>query len=196
AGGSAFSGRASSPESSVQREWRATVALPPLSATVISAVALTHGELDDLLHRLQQRYKREIRADVRVKPGFIGGVRVEIGNDVWTTSLRAEIDEMERTRVVHADEGAGANARVFAHKETGSAAHRTPADTQDGARRSMQLGKAIVAPPIPALERYEFLQSSMWARYPATSMKMLLLVGAESGCGVSTAAASLRSEEH
>jgi Mrp family chromosome partitioning ATPase len=55
----------------------------------------------------------------------------------------------------------------------------------------MPLGQGLALPSIPALDRYECLQSNLWVRYPATSMRIMLLVGAEKRCGVSTAAANL-----
>ncbi len=173
-----------------QSEGRTTSTPEPLMATVISAVPLTHGEVDDLIDRLQHRYKRLIHAEVRVKEGFSGGVRVEIGDDVWTTSLRSGSDEMERSRD-RADQAFSLNSLLFGHGESRSDAHADPCERKVASERSMPLGKAIVAPPVAALERYEYLQSNIWARYPARSMRLLLLAGTERKSGVSTAATNL-----
>jgi Mrp family chromosome partitioning ATPase len=172
-----------------ESEGRSTATAEPLTATVISAAPLTHGEVGDLIDRLRQRYKRPIHAEVRVKAGFPGGARVEIGDDVWTTSLRSASDEMERSR--DRTDQASLNSLLFGHEESRSEAHAAPREREVAAERSMPLGKAIVAPPAAALERYEYLQSNMWARYPATSMRLLLLAGAERRSGVSTAATNL-----
>lgn len=54
----------------------------------------------------------------------------------------------------------------------------------------MQVGEAMLAPHAPAQACYEALKANLWMRYPDKTMKVVLLVGAEKGCGVSTAAAN------
>jgi capsular exopolysaccharide synthesis family protein len=58
------------------------------------------------------------------------------------------------------------------------------------AQTGVQVGHAIEAPSIPALESYENLKANLWIRHPEKSMKVILLVGATNGCGVSTSAAN------
>jgi protein-tyrosine kinase len=57
-------------------------------------------------------------------------------------------------------------------------------DTQSG----MQVGEALITPHAPVQECYEALKANLWIRFPDKSMKVVLLVGAAKGCGVSTAA--------
>jgi Mrp family chromosome partitioning ATPase len=167
-----------------------TVTRVPLQATVTSAVRLTRGELKALLESLQQKYKRPINAEVSVKDGFSGGVRVEVGGDVWIASYRAECVSLKPSSL-HADEDSSLIARLFGRDGNEADANLAALKSRFEPERSMQLGKAIVVPPIPAPESYEGLQSNLWVRYRATSTKVTLLVGADSGCGVSTVAANL-----
>lgn len=163
---------------------------PALQATVTSAVPLTRDELESLLDSLQEKYKLPIAAEVSVNDGFRGGVRVEIGNDVWVAShgIDCVLTKLPRH---HADEDSSLIARLFARDDNAADANPSGRDTRVAPGPSMQLGTAIAVPPIPAPKHYEGLQSNLWVRYPAASMKVMLLVGAESGCGVSTAAANL-----
>jgi len=177
-------------ESRTQTNPRTTGTQVPLQASVTSAVRLTRSELEALLESLQQKYKRPISAEVSVKDGFSGGVRVEIAGDVLIASCRPGCVSLKPSRL-HADEDFSLIARLFERDGNGADAYLTARNSRAEPERCMQLGRAIVVPPIPALECYEGLQSNLWVRYPATSTKVTLLVGADSGCGVSTVAANL-----
>jgi F-type H+-transporting ATPase subunit delta len=43
---------------------------------------------------LEKRFKREINAKVSVDPELIGGVKVEIGDEVLDTSVRGKLEAM------------------------------------------------------------------------------------------------------
>ena len=74
-------------------------------------------------------------------------------------------------------------------KDRASVKSVTP-DFDIQAQTGMQVGLAIEAPHVPAQESYEALKANLWIRYPENSMKVVLLVGATKGCGVSTTAAN------
>lgn len=65
-----------------------------VEATVMSAFALSDDELKALIQRLESKYKRQVKAQVKVDPELIGGVKVEIGDEVWDASVRAQLDAM------------------------------------------------------------------------------------------------------
>ncbi len=178
-------------ESHTQRDPSSTTGTQvPLQAPVTSAVRLNRSAIEALLESLQQKYRRPISVEASVEDGFSGGVRVEVGGDVWIASYQAERVSLKPSRL-RADEDSSLIARLFGRDGDGADANLAARRSHIEPERSMQLGKAIAIPPIPALEYYEGLQSNLWVRYPAASTKVTLLVGADSGCGVSTTAANL-----
>lgn len=68
-----------------------------VEATVTSAFAMTGTQLDDLVNILQSRFGRKIEASVIVNPELIGGVKVEIGDQVFDTSVRGKLQTMAYT---------------------------------------------------------------------------------------------------
>jgi F-type H+-transporting ATPase subunit delta len=65
-----------------------------LEATIESAFPLDESQLLHLVARLEQRTGRKIRANVAVAPQLIGGVKVQIADDVWDGSVRGQLDSM------------------------------------------------------------------------------------------------------
>lgn len=65
-----------------------------LEANIVSAFALNGGQLRQLIVMLEKRFKREINAKVSVDPELIGGVKVEIGDEVLDTSVRGKLEAM------------------------------------------------------------------------------------------------------
>lgn len=65
-----------------------------LEAEVTSAFPFSEEELKTLVQHLEQKYKRQIQAQVKVDPELIGGIKVEIGDEVWDASVRAQLDAM------------------------------------------------------------------------------------------------------
>ena len=44
--------------------------------------------------RLEKRTGHKVKANVRVAPELIGGIKVQIGDEVWDASVRGQIDGM------------------------------------------------------------------------------------------------------
>ncbi len=65
-----------------------------VDAQVESAFPMSDEQLAALVGRLEGRVKRAVRASVKVVPELIGGVRVQIGDDVWDASVRGQLSSM------------------------------------------------------------------------------------------------------
>ena len=68
-----------------------------VEAVVTSAFAMSDVQLNDLVNILQSRFGRKIEASVIVNPELIGGVKVEIGDQVFDTSVRGKLQTMAYT---------------------------------------------------------------------------------------------------
>lgn len=65
-------------------------------ATVRVAAPLTEGERARLAEVLGRQYGREIQLNVIVDPNVVGGVRVNIGDEVIDGTIAARLDEAQR----------------------------------------------------------------------------------------------------
>ena len=65
-----------------------------LEAKVASAFALTDVQLKDLVAGLESKFKCKIEAKVDVNSELIGGVKVEIGDEVFDASVRGKLEAM------------------------------------------------------------------------------------------------------
>lgn len=65
-----------------------------VEANVESAFPLTDEQLGVLLQRLEKRTGHKVKANLHVAPELIGGVKVQIGDEVWDASVRGQIDGM------------------------------------------------------------------------------------------------------
>ena len=65
-----------------------------LEAKVTSAFVMSDAQLKDLVADLEARFKRKIEAKVSIDPELIGGVKVEIGDEVLDASVRAKLEAM------------------------------------------------------------------------------------------------------
>ena len=65
-----------------------------VEASVESAFPLTDEQLSLLLKRLEKHTGHKVKANVHVAPALIGGVKVQIGDEVWDASVRGQIDGM------------------------------------------------------------------------------------------------------
>lgn len=65
-----------------------------LEAKIASAFAMTDEQLKDLVTGLESKFKRKIEAKVDVNPELIGGVKVEIGDEVFDASVRGKLEAM------------------------------------------------------------------------------------------------------
>ena len=65
-----------------------------LEAKITSAFAITKQQLNDLVTGLESKFKCKIEAKVDVNPELIGGVKVEIGDEVLDASVRGKLEAM------------------------------------------------------------------------------------------------------
>jgi F-type H+-transporting ATPase subunit delta len=63
-------------------------------ADVVSAFELTDAQLAQLTAQLEARFKRKIKASVRIDKELIGGVRVTVGDEVLDASVRGRLAAM------------------------------------------------------------------------------------------------------
>jgi F-type H+-transporting ATPase subunit delta len=65
-----------------------------VEARVDSAFPLSDQQLAKLVVTLERRTGRKVQATVAVVPELIGGVTVQIGDDVWDASVRGQLSNM------------------------------------------------------------------------------------------------------
>ncbi|HTP95031.1 MAG TPA: F0F1 ATP synthase subunit delta [Burkholderiales bacterium] len=65
-----------------------------LKARISSAFPLSDEQLKQLLQKLETKYRRKISAEVEVDPELIGGVKLEVGDQVMDASVRGALDKM------------------------------------------------------------------------------------------------------
>ena len=65
-----------------------------LEAKVTSAFSMSDAQLKDLVADLEARFKRKIEAKLSIDPELIGGVKVEVGDEVLDASVRAKLEAM------------------------------------------------------------------------------------------------------
>lgn len=65
-----------------------------LEAKIVSAFALEGRQLKKLIDDLEQKFKRKIEARVSIDPELIGGVKVEIGDEILDASVRGKLEAM------------------------------------------------------------------------------------------------------
>jgi len=65
-----------------------------VDAQVETAFPMSDDELVRLAKKLEARVQRSVRPSVKVVPELIGGVRVQIGDDVWDASVRGQLNSM------------------------------------------------------------------------------------------------------
>jgi F-type H+-transporting ATPase subunit delta len=63
-------------------------------ATVESAVELSPALSSQVRDDLHKKYGQDLNFDFRVNPDLIGGLRVQVGSDVWDGSVRAKLDSL------------------------------------------------------------------------------------------------------
>ncbi|WP_374567143.1 F0F1 ATP synthase subunit delta [Nitrosomonas sp.] len=65
-----------------------------LEAKIITAFKLEGGQLDKLVTDLEKKFNRKVEAQVSVDPEIIGGVKVEIGDEIFDASVRGKLEAM------------------------------------------------------------------------------------------------------
>ena len=68
-------------------------------ANVTVAKPLTDAELERLTGALSRQYGRPVHANVVVDPAVIGGIKVEIGDDVIDGAVASRLDNARRRLV-------------------------------------------------------------------------------------------------
>lgn len=63
-------------------------------AKIVSAFALSGSQLKDLVANIELKFKHKIEAHVSVDPELIGGVIVEIGDEILDSSVRGKLEAM------------------------------------------------------------------------------------------------------
>lgn len=64
------------------------------SATVESAVELSREVRDQLRADLQRKFGEDLTLDFFINPALLGGMRVQVGSQVWDGSVRAKLDNL------------------------------------------------------------------------------------------------------
>lgn len=65
-----------------------------LEAKIVSAFAMEGRQLKKLIEDLERKFKRKIEAQVSIDSGLIGGVKVEIGDEILDASIRGKLEAM------------------------------------------------------------------------------------------------------
>ena len=65
-----------------------------LKAHIVSAFPMADADKNDLVQALAKKYGRTVEAEVSVDASLIGGVRIQIGDEVIHASTRDTLDQM------------------------------------------------------------------------------------------------------
>lgn len=65
-----------------------------LEANIVSAFEISSSQLEKLIRALEKKFKRKIEAKVQVDPELIGGVKVEIGDEIFDASVKGKLEAM------------------------------------------------------------------------------------------------------
>ena len=65
-----------------------------LKAHIVSAFPMADVDKNDLVQALAKKYGRSVEAEVSVDASLIGGVRIQIGDEVIHASTRDTLDQM------------------------------------------------------------------------------------------------------
>lgn len=68
-----------------------------LEATIRTAFELTETQMQDLAQRLEVRFERKVSAEQVVDPELIGGVVIQIGDEVLDASVRGRLQGLAAT---------------------------------------------------------------------------------------------------
>ncbi|MFD2365114.1 F0F1 ATP synthase subunit delta [Pseudoduganella sp. GCM10020061] len=64
-------------------------------ATIVSAFEISPAQVAELAQTLEKKFGRKLNPTVTVDPSLIGGVRVEVGDEVLDTSVKAKLQQMQ-----------------------------------------------------------------------------------------------------
>jgi len=64
-------------------------------AAITSAFEMSDAQIKDLVATLERKFGRKLNPSVTVDPELIGGVRVLVGDEMFDTSVRAKLQQMQ-----------------------------------------------------------------------------------------------------
>lgn len=64
-------------------------------AVVYSAFPMTDAALVDIRQTLEKRFNRKLNFSVKLDESLIGGIRIEVGDEVLDTSVKARLEQMK-----------------------------------------------------------------------------------------------------
>jgi F-type H+-transporting ATPase subunit delta len=67
-----------------------------LKVGITAAHELSDAQLHAISQKLGSRYKKEIKAEVKVDPALIGGFRIKVGDRIQDFSLRTKLEKFEK----------------------------------------------------------------------------------------------------
>ncbi|QEY23791.1 F0F1 ATP synthase subunit delta [Neisseria animalis] len=67
------------------------------SAVIYSAYALTPQQLEEVTATLKERFDSDLAVTTQVDPELIGGLKVEVGDQVWDLSVQAKLNALYTT---------------------------------------------------------------------------------------------------
>ena len=67
-----------------------------VKGTITTAREISANEREELLHRLERSSGKKIRATFAVDESLIGGAKVQVGDRLIDSSLKAQLDELRR----------------------------------------------------------------------------------------------------
>jgi F-type H+-transporting ATPase subunit delta len=70
-----------------------------VEAVITSAFPLSDEQLGRLSAKLEAKYRRKVQPKVVVDPALIGGVKIQVGDEVTDASLRGRLEHMAQTLV-------------------------------------------------------------------------------------------------
>lgn len=69
------------------------------SATIYSAYELTQAQIDDLTAMLKKRFDSNLEVSTQIDPELIGGVKVEVGDQVLDLSVQGKLNVLYTTMI-------------------------------------------------------------------------------------------------
>ncbi|MFJ3059293.1 F0F1 ATP synthase subunit delta [Herbaspirillum sp. NPDC087042] len=64
-------------------------------ANIVSAFELSDAQVKDVVSALEKKFGRKLNPSVTVDSSLIGGVRVVVGDEVFDTSVRAKLQQLQ-----------------------------------------------------------------------------------------------------
>ncbi|TAL28750.1 MAG: F0F1 ATP synthase subunit delta [Alphaproteobacteria bacterium] len=69
---------------------------PLTEVTIVSAIALTPQQLDNLKATLKKRFNTSAEPDVQVDPDLIGGIKIVIGDRVYDQTIKGQLERLKK----------------------------------------------------------------------------------------------------